>query len=143
MSSVDFDFSCDIDHVSEDEVVNATLDINYSINNFIVNIMADKRSIPTSKPSYSESEKKPTEKDCDKNLLRYLIESRLSDHIAIDFVVEFPLRNLIITLLHTHFFEGDRFFGVGSESLCSHLERMMSELIAGGELFKKYILYFV
>jgi len=65
---------------------------------------------------------------------------RLSVGDAKELLVEFILRNLICSLLYSHFFEGEVFSAVGSGDLKHSLERMMDKLVSGGELnfFKSY-----
>ena len=60
-----------------------------------------------------------------------------SNEREVEVVVKFYLRNLVIISLHTHFFDGQHFFGVGNDLYHTRLERMMTELslIYGGELF--------
>jgi hypothetical protein len=64
----------------------------------------------------------------------------LSAGDARELLVEFVLRNLICSLLYSHFFEGEVFSAVGSGDLKHSLECMMDKLVSGGELnfFKSY-----
>jgi hypothetical protein len=121
-------FSCGVDLLSESQIVDAVNGLNYSIDNLIANVLAAEQCF--SPPS--DPDRNPPKLNTDAALLAFLNNSRLSDGNARVFVVEFLLRNLIISALHTHFFEGRHFFGVGNESLHAYLERMMTELIAGG-----------
>ena len=67
-------------------------------------------------------------------LLSLLKDSQLSDDTR-DLVLEIILLNLIISLVHKHFFKGRNFFGVGSETHRKYLETMLSKLVAGGKFF--------
>ena len=62
----------------------------------------------------------------------FFVENRLTPLKARAFVLEFLFRNAMCYILFTHYFEGDAFFGVGSETRHKLLERMMTELIALG-----------
>jgi hypothetical protein len=57
---------------------------------------------------------------------------RLPDHTR-DLAMEAALLDVVLCLVHKHFFEGQSFFGVGSDSLHEHLETMYYKLIEGGE----------
>jgi hypothetical protein len=128
MNSVDI-FSCGIDRVSESEAVDAVLQLNYLVNNLIVNILAVGLSSTPRSDNHVHSKL-----TVDLELLTFLINhrDRFSDDEATLFVVEFIFRSLIFTIIHTHFFDGRNFFGIGSDHLRANLDRMMDELLAGG-----------
>lgn len=134
MSSDGIFFTSGVDELSETEVLDAVNQLNYCIDNLMLNITAADES------SHSHCNlRKPTVSDCDATILAILNNSQLSDRHARDFVVENHLRNLICTLLHTHFFDGHHFSAVGSETLRSetlrqYLDRMITVLIEGGKL---------
>jgi hypothetical protein len=128
--------------VSEAEIVDAVLSINYSIDNLIFNILAGVKELKLSYHKLSPPKTRnrhhddiPSNPDLDIPLLQYLLTdspSLLSDDTR-DYVVEIILHNLISSLVHKHFFKGGHFFGVGSEALHEYLETMFSKLIAGGK----------
>ena len=60
---------------------------------------------------------------------------RLSGREERDLIADLSLHTLFAILLHKYYFEGQRFFGVGSETLHGYLETMWSKLIAGGKFF--------
>jgi hypothetical protein len=77
-------------------------------------------------------------------LILGIIAAEHSGKREVEPVVNFYLRNLIITSLHTHFFDGQHFFGVGNDFCHTHLERMMTELtqVVGGKLLFLFPLVF-
>lgn len=115
--------------------------INYSINNLIFNILdaVKKLKLPVSYRKDRHHDASDTNLDTP---LQFLLDenSRLSDESK-DFVVEIILVNLIITLLHKHFFKGEHFFGVGSETLYDYLETMLSKLVADGKCLSFKLLF--
>lgn len=129
MSSGELSFACGVDELSETQVLDELNHLNYCIDNMIMNIMAADQSL---RPQCTHQ--KPAESACDTVLLAFIRNSQLSDQNARNVVVENHLRNLIFSLLHIHFFDGNFFFGVGSETLRENLDRMIMLLIAGGKL---------
>ena len=138
----DLNFSCKIDAVSEAEIVEAVLSINYSIDVLISNILAGVKEFKLSYYKLPPRETRnrlhddtiPSNPDLDIPLLQYLLidsPSLLSDD-ARDYVVDIILHNLIALLVHKYFFKGGHFFGVGSKTLHEYLESMFSKLVAGG-----------
>ena len=117
--------------------------INYSINNLIFNILdaVKKLKLPVSYRKDRHHDASDTNLDTP---LQFLLDenSRLSDESK-DFVVEIILVNLIITLLHKHFFKGEHFFGVGSETLYDYLETMLSKLVADGKCLSFKLLFYL
>jgi hypothetical protein len=145
VTASDLYFSCKIDRVSEAQIVDAVRGINYSIANLIINILHEVKKSKLSYPSHKSKAPPrkhpssiiiPTKPDPGFTLLRFLLVSRdrLSDDSR-ESVVEFILHNLILSLVHKHFFKGGHFFGVGSETLYEDLETMFSKLVAGGKYF--------
>lgn len=129
MSSHQLFFSSGVDQLSETQVLDALHLLNYSIDNLIVNIIAADRLLPSHR-----NHKLPTDSACDAALLAFLRNSRLSDGDARSFVVENHLRNLVLILIHIHFFDGRFFFGVGSDTIREYLDRMITILIEDGKL---------
>lgn len=128
MSSHQLFFTSGIDDLSETQVVDDLHLLNYSIDNLIISIIAADHSLPHRRNQI------PTESACDAALLEYLRKSKLSDRDARAFVIDNHLRNLILTLVHIHFFKGEIFFGVGSETLREYLDRMITVLVEDGKL---------
>jgi hypothetical protein len=139
----DLNFSCKIDTVSEAEIVDAVLSINYSIDNLISNILAGVKEfklsyhkiLPLNTRNRHRRNDIPSNSDLDIPLLHYLLidsPSLLSDDTR-DYVVEIILHNLVSSLVHKHFFKGGHFFGVGSEGLHEYLETMFLKLVASGK----------
>ena len=125
----DLFFSCRLDEFSEVEVVNELRDINYLVDNLLLNIMAADQSIRSPpKPGFNLAPDIVTV-DGLPTLLNHLSAGN-----ARDLVVEVLLRDSIFGLLHANFFDGDIFYAVGSETFCTYLDRIMAELIAGGKL---------
>jgi hypothetical protein len=55
-----------------------------------------------------------------------------SDHVldeTRDIVVEASIYNMLVSIIHKHFFEGTHFFGVGCEALREDLEAMYHKLL--------------
>jgi hypothetical protein len=69
-------------------------------------------------------------------LILGIIAAEHSGEREVEPVVNLYLRNLIITSLHTHFFDGQHFFGVSNDFCHTRLGRMMMELtqVYGGKL---------
>ena len=120
-------FSCRVDDFSESDALNAVHRLNFLVDGLVLNIIANNR---TSRSRTDVSY--PTIQDMPDALGRFLMGHRLTDADARDLVTEFLLRNLVFSLLHTHYFDGDFFWGVGSDSLRMHLESIMTELFATG-----------
>ena len=147
----DLYYSCNVDGVSEVQIADAVQSINYSIDNFITNILD---GVKKSKLSYHKTSPRkrrrrdiPTEPSTG-TLRQYLLESRLSASDR-DLVADFILHDLVSSLVHKHFFKGGTFFGVGKETLHEDLETMFSKLVAGGKflfysilIFKKILFFF-
>ena len=137
----DLYYSCNVDKVSEAQIVDAVHSINYSIDNLISNILDRVKNLKQSYhhnllPSQSPPIVEPTDPS---NITCITLWSMLIDfglsHRTKDLVVEAALHNMIYSLLHKHFFKGGHFFGVGSEILHGYLETMLSKLVAGGKFF--------
>ena len=143
----DLHHSCNIDGVSETQIVDAVQFINYSVTNLIDNILYGVQQSKLSyhnKPStrkHHATTTKPDSSDITPALWSMLIDVRLSRPTR-DLVVEAVLRNLVFSLLHKHFFKGGRFFGVGSETLHELLETMLDNLVASGKVFKNLFSFF-
>ena len=139
----DLNFSCKIDAVSETEIVDAVLSINYSIDILISNILVGVKEF---KLSYYRN--RSTRKGRNRHRIRsnpeldipplqcLLIDSpSLLSEDTRDYVVDIILHNLISSLVHKHFFKGGHFFGVGSKILHEGLETMFSNLVARGKYY--------
>ena len=99
--------------------------INYLVDKLITTILGaerfpDHHSIPGSIP--------------DALVIDFLTKYPLSVVNAREFLVDFILRDSIFNSLHSSFFDGNYFFGVGSETLHSLLEEMILIMIANGML---------
>ena len=129
-------FHCGIDPLSETEIVDEVHAFNYLVVNLLVNLQADDISATPKNLSqnHSESEIHP-------ELLELLRNRQYSDRDARNFVIEFVLRTLIFTIIHSHFFDGRTFFGIGSDHLRANLERMIDDLRAGGMILFLFILF--
>ena len=114
---------CSINDPSETQISNDLHRINYLVDALITSILAAGHS----SAAQHDSLKPPHLDHCTAFL------SRLSVSKAMEFVVKYFFRNKIIALLHAHFFEGEIFFGVGSESHHVCLENMIMELVASGK----------
>jgi hypothetical protein len=88
-----------------------------------------KISFPKPLSNASESE---SDMEFDYALYNFLRNFRFSVKDAKHFVVGVCIRNFIFSSLHSFFFEGRNFYGVGSKSLQEYLERMMSILESKG-----------
>ena len=62
-----------------------------------------------------------------------LSKHQLSAVLTRTFVVEFLLKSVIYTILHSVFFKGGIFYGVGLEGLQRNLDRISDKLVANGE----------
>ena len=129
-------FSCNIDRMSEAQIVDAVDRINYSIDNMVSNIIY---RIQKSKLSYAyykppSSKRRPTKLDSiiPTDLARSLENPQLSYNTR-GLVVEALLHDLICSLLNRTFFTGKHFFGVGSKPLHDYLETMFSNLVESGK----------
>lgn len=138
MASDSLLFSSRVDSCSEREIVEALQQINYKIDNLVLNILvAQQTSHSPTGPINPHVKPDPT-------LLSYLNGHPFSDANARVLVVEYLLRNMIFVRLHAHYFDGVFFSGVGSDSLQVFLERLMAEFIEGGmsQNFPKCRVYF-
>jgi hypothetical protein len=111
------------------QAINAVEQLNSSINNMIVTMITTDQSLHCHRSSQI-----PPESACDASLLAFLNNSNLSDRNARDFVIKNHLRCHIFNLLYTHFFDGQFFSGVGSETLRETLDHMITLLMDGGKL---------
>jgi hypothetical protein len=127
-------FSCGIDPLSETEIVDEVHAFNYLVVDFLDNLQADDISATPKNLTQKNSES-----DIHPDLLELLRNRQYSDRDAKNFVIEFVLRTLIFTIIHSHFFDGRTFFGIGSDHLRANLERMIDVLRAGGMFFCLYI----
>ena len=127
-------FHCGIDPLSETEIVDEVHAFNYLVVNFLDNLQADDISATPKNLTQKNSES-----DIHPDLLELLRNRQYSDRDAKNFVIEFVLRTLIFTIIHSHFFDGRTFFGIGSDHLRANLERMIDVLRAGGMFFCLYI----
>ena len=125
-------FSCRVDEISERHVVDDIQGLNYLINNLLMSILLAKR-IQSVTSSGERSNHRTGSGDI--SILRLIREHHLSEEDALFLVVEFVLRGLIYSLLYKHYFEGDFFFGVGSETHRAYLDSMMEELLSSGKFF--------
>jgi hypothetical protein len=131
-------FSCGIDKISEQEVVDNLRLLNYSVDNLLLNILSRDRTAGTFRVGV------PGDNHTSDTVLLGLINNHgFSAVEARDFVIEFLLRNALFASLYTNFFDGKYFYGVGSESLGKHLDRLMAELIAGGMYSIIFILFYL
>ena len=141
----DLYYSCNVDGVSEVQIADAVQSINYSIDNFITNILdgvKSKLSYHKTSPRKRRRRDIPTEPSTG-TLRQYLLESRLSASDR-DLVADFILHDLVSSLVHKHFFKGGTFFGVGKETLHEDLETMFSKLVADGKfLFYSILIFFL
>ena len=123
--SDDLLFQCGVDDLSENEIVNAVNDLNYLIDSLISNIQA-----------ITPNGHREDSKSVSGGVLHKMLDGcRLTVEDARHLVAEFFLRDLIISLLHVHFFSGDFFFAVGSGSLRESLEHLMEAFESGGMSF--------
>jgi hypothetical protein len=117
-------YMCGVDDFSETDIRDAVLHINYLVDNFIFGILVSNNNFrnqegPKAVPGAE--------------LHKYLKDCRLSEGDVREIIVEFFLRDLIFSVLYTHYFEGEVFSTVGSGALQDSLERMMGKLASGGE----------
>ena len=124
----DTSFACGVDSISEYEVLDELGMINYLVTGLLTNILATDPTartpcdsiLPVSAP--------------DPAIITFLNNFELSGAHAKVCVVEFLLRDAIFASLHTCFFDGVFFFGVGSNTHRVYLDSVMRELIADGTL---------
>jgi len=126
MDASDLLFSCNIDSLSECQIVDQVNELNYLVDNFIMNILDSEVDHHTLE-SHTNFRKPQQSNVCATFLYN------LSFKNAKEIIAEFFIRNMILNVLHTHFFDGDNFFGIGSELHRAYMERMLSELIASGK----------
>jgi hypothetical protein len=119
-------YMCGIDDFSETEIRDSVENLNYLIDCLILGILVSRnQDFPRAR-----EELKPVPGG---ELHEYLKDCRLSEGDAREVIVEFFMRDMIFSLLYTHFFEGEVFSGVGSGDLQKSLELMMENLASGGE----------
>lgn len=94
-------------------------------------------------PSPKRKRHRASDTNLDTPLQFLLDESAQLSNDAMGLVVEIILLNLIFTLLHKHFFSGEHFFGVGSDTLYEYLETMLSKLVAGGKFIYLKKFFFI
>ena len=124
ITSGDLMFSCKIDKYSQVEILDDLQQLNYVVDELMLNIMASDKTI-RSPPVPG------TTADSDNGILDLI--KKLSAGNARDFVVEILLRESIYASLHANFFEGEYFFGLGSDCLRRYLDSMMATHIASGK----------
>ena len=123
-------FGCSIDNSSERDIIDALLGLNYLVDNFIFNLVISNQlqnSPFSTVPSSALI-------NLDAGLSTFLTEHSPTPKDAWSIAIDFFLRNVIFSLIHTHFFDGNIFFGVGSDIHRQYLDLLMSELIASGML---------
>ena len=130
-------FDCSIDKSSERDIVDALSGLNYLVDNFIFNLLMSNQlqgsplfAVPS--PAFVNVPKSTL----DQGLLTYLTEHCSTAEDAWNTTIDFFLRNIIFSLIHTYFFDGEFFFGVGSDIHRQYLDRLMSQLMASGMLSK-------
>jgi hypothetical protein len=125
--------SCDdllisgVDDFSDTDIRDEVERLNFLIDNLVTGILVSNNDFQ----SQEETRTKPIPGDIIHDALK---DCRLSVGDAKELIVEFILRNLLCSLLYSHFFEGEVFSAVGSGSLKRSLEVMMDKLVSGGEL---------
>jgi hypothetical protein len=124
----------DIDDISERLAVNDLHEINNLINDLIASIQT---SNPTSASRLDLAQRFELDPS---SCAAFLIG--LTFQKAKKFVAEFFVRSTIVALLHVHFFDGEIFFGVGSETHRVILETIIGKLNASGTLDCFLFFYF-
>ena len=94
MDASDLLFSCNINSLSQSQIVNQVNELNYLVDNFIMNIMAvDHHTLET-----HTNFRKPQQSNVCATFLY-----NLSFENAKEIIAEFFIRNMIFNVLHTHF----------------------------------------
>lgn len=117
----------------ESDITRSVKRLNESINDLIISILGTARSESSISPFKYP---KPLETEINQGLFSFLANYDFNDHSAIEYVVEYVVRNMIFTSIHFQFFEGKFFFGVGSRPIREYLDRLMSAMIGMGKSLK-------
>ena len=124
------EFNSNIDDISECQVLEEVVGLNYLVDNMIIGVI----STPQPSPSHSFYNKTLHPQAApDQELLTLLRQFHPSAAAAREFVAEFLLRDAIHKCLYNTFFKGEFFFGVESEHHRAYLDRLMAEIVASGE----------
>jgi hypothetical protein len=128
--------------------------MNYSIDNIVINILYRVMKSDLAfclSPAFLQDILSTKQEPEPFTLPHFLLDPKLSIN-AKDTVVECILRDRVFSLIYQSYFEGEEFYGVGSNALRDHLESMLSTLVVQGKHFpfpspffyfilKKFIIY--
>lgn len=113
---------------SEREVIDDLSGLNYLVDNLVFNIRSQNLLSSSVPPAYTTAGP-----DSARDLFMFIKEEQLSAGDAWNIVVDYILRNALYSAIHTNFFDGQFFFGVGTESYRLYLDRLMNELVESGK----------
>ena len=105
LEDTDLLFSCGVDRFSESEIIDKLELINYLVDNLVITILcrADETFTLSCVPE--------TSPDSDTDIVSIL--TKLSAKNALNFLVDFLLRKVVVSSLHAVFFRGKLFFWCG------------------------------
>ena len=116
------------DEPSDDQMVETVQGLNAAIDNLLSKMLIDAQT-PNTLTTLPET----SGPYFDYSLLNFFQRYRLSLSSARKYVVEIYIRNTILDAIHTQFFDGHHFFGVGSETYHAIVEQFMSALLSNGK----------
>ena len=114
-----------MDQLSETDIVNQLQELNYMVDELVASLsclLPTHHTLPSITP-------------VDLSFLSFIRKHSIRVENAWVIGVEFCLKNSIFAIVYAHFFEGDNFFGVGSETRRAWLETMLSGLYSMGDFF--------
>lgn len=118
--------SCNIDVVSDCEMVKMVEYLNRDIKLLVLNIMD---SMKTSRPGLEPASNKWVHQESSRLHKLFFMSPNISDDSRTR-IAESIFFDQIYTSIHKHFFEGRNFLGVGSDTLRDNSESLFSKLVA-------------
>jgi hypothetical protein len=124
-------FSNNVDNISEQVIKNLLEDLNQSVEKLVFNLLCD---VKNKNKNSRRSSSAIGIRDSNLLLTDFLSYQNLHDNSR-DRILEYIYHDSILASIHKYFFDGDNFFGVGSDFLQKRLESMLGRLMASGFLF--------
>lgn len=140
-----FPCNLNVDIVSVRQIVDMVSMINYSIDNMVMNILYRVKKSDLAfclSPAFLQDTLSTKQEPEPFTLPHFLLDPQLSTN-AKDAVVECFLKDRVFSLIYQSYFEGENFYGVGSNILRYYLESMLSILVEQGKpLSPPFILFY-
>ena len=133
IKDADLLFNCSVDKVSEAQILNEVVGLNYLVDNLFFGT-----TVAALDPHARKESRDWLRAQIDIDVLNIITKKPLSADLARIFIAELILKPAINTIIHRVFFKGGLFYGVRSDSLRRNLERMKDKL---SELYL-YVFFF-